>query len=105
MLKQVRNASRVHKRDDMQILWHRAPQAMCSAYGKKCSGCRKQNHFKAICTLMQQQHDWHGGKIIHDVGQEDDLHIGEPDEQDRSFDSVRVKYINLDSIKSYIYKI
>ena len=43
------------------------------------------------------------GKVIHDIGEEDDLCVGEPDKQDRSSDVVRVKYINLDSIKSVIF--
>ena len=47
--------------------------------------------------MQCQQQDWHGEKMIHDIGQDDDLHLVEPDEQDRSFDVVRVKYINLDN--------
>ena len=47
---------------------------------------------------MWQQHV--AEKTIHDNGQNDDLDVGEHHEQDRSFDVVRVEYINLDSIKS-----
>ena len=52
-------------------------------------------------TLRQQ--DWHGRKTIHDVGQDDDLHIDEQEEQERSFDVVRLKYINLFGVKSIIF--
>ena len=52
--------------------------------------------------MWQQQQEWHGGKMIHDAGQEDDLHVGKPGKQDRSLDMVRLKYINLDS-KSLIF--
>ena len=41
--------------------------------------------------------------MIHDIGQDADSCIVEPEEQDRSFDVVRVKYIDLDSIKSIIF--
>ena len=41
--------------------------------------------------------------MIHYIGEEDNLCVGEPDEQDRSFDAVRVKYINLDSTKCIIF--
>ena len=37
--------------------------------------------------------------MIHDVGQEYDLCVSEPYQQDRSFDVVRVKYINLDNVQ------
>ena len=40
--------------------------------------------------------------MIHDMGQKDSLCVSELDEQDRSFDVVRVKYINLSSINSII---
>ena len=42
-------------------------------------------------------------KTIHDVDQEDIYHVDEQDGQDRSFDVVRVDYINLDSVKSVIF--
>ena len=41
--------------------------------------------------------------MIHDIGQDGDSCVVEPEEQDRSFDVVRVKYIDLDSIKSIIF--
>ena len=51
---------------------------------------RMQNHFKAVCKLMQwQQEDWQGGKTVHNIGPNGDLDIVEPEEQDRSFDVVR----------------
>ena len=40
--------------------------------------------------------------MIHGVGHEDDLHVSEPDKQDKRFDAVRIKYINLDSVKSML---
>ena len=40
---------------------------------------------------------------IHEIGQENDLNAEEPSDQDRSYDAVRVKYINLDSLKSMIF--
>ena len=43
--------------------------------------------------MWWQHQDQHSGKMIHDMGQEDHLHVSEPDEQDRSFDVVRVKKI------------
>ena len=41
--------------------------------------------------------------MVQDISQDDDLHIEESNEQDRSFVAVRVKYINLDSVKSVIF--
>ena len=43
------------------------------------------------------------GKKLHDIGKADELHIDEQDEQDRSFDVVRVNYINLYSVMSVIF--
>ena len=58
---------------------------------------QKAESFKVVCKSMQwQQQDWQGGKTIHNVGKNDDLHIGDQDEQNRSFDNVRIKYIKLD---------
>ena len=52
---------------------------------------------------MQYQHqDQCGGKMIHDIGQEEDLHVSKPDEHDRNFDVVRASCNNLDSIMSVI---
>ena len=42
-------------------------------------------------------------KVIQNIGQTDNLHAGEPDEQDRSSDVERVKYSNLDSIMFIIF--
>ena len=50
--------------------------------------------------MWQQQQGQHGRKMILNIGQDDDLLINEPDEQDRSFDTVKIRYINLDSVKS-----
>ena len=41
--------------------------------------------------------------MAHNVNQDDNLHVEEWDEQDRRFDVVRVKYINVSSGKSNIY--
>ena len=76
----------------------------CLACGKKYRGYRKQNPFKAVCKSMQwQQQDKCDGKRFHDFGQKDGLHTREPSEQDQSFDLVRVKYINLDTVKGMIF--
>ena len=48
--------------------------------------------------MWQQQQIQHGGKRIQNSGQSGYHHAEEPNEQNRSFDVVRVKYINLDSI-------
>ena len=40
---------------------------------------------------------------MHNVGQDVDLHAHKQNEQERSFDVVRVKCINLDSMKSVIF--
>ena len=39
---------------------------------------------------------------MHEIGQEGYLHVVGPEEENRSFNIVRVKYINLDSVKSVI---
>ena len=53
--------------------------------------------------MWQQQQDQYVGKMTYYIGQEDYLHVGIPHEEDRSFDAVRVKYINLNGIKSAIF--
>ena len=42
-------------------------------------------------------------ETIHNTDQNDDLSVDKQDKQVRSFDAVRVKYINMDSIKSVIF--
>ena len=54
-------------------------------------------------SMQRQLQGLHGGKTIHDIVQDDALHAAEQDKQERSFDAVRVKYINLDSIKSILF--
>ena len=41
--------------------------------------------------------------MIHNVSQDENPSVEEPDEQDRSFDAARAKYINLNSVKSVIF--
>ena len=41
--------------------------------------------------------------MIHDIGQDGYLQPGETGEQDRSFDVVRVKYIDLYNVKSVVF--
>ena len=41
--------------------------------------------------------------MLHDIHQEDDLPVGELGTQDRRFDTLRVKYITLDSVKSIMF--
>ena len=75
------------------------PPQQYLAYGKKCTGCRKQDHFKAVYRLIQQEQDQCSRKTIHEIGQEGNLSAEEPNEQDSSLDAVKVKHINLDSVK------
>ena len=53
--------------------------------------------------MWWEQQNQQGGRTIHNIEQEGNLHVIEPGEQDKSFDVVRVKYINLDCIKSIIF--
>ena len=65
----------------------------CLTYGKKCSGCTKQNPFKVGCKSMQWKHqDNHGVKVTTSLARKITSMLSEPDEQYRSFDVVRVKY-------------
>ena len=41
--------------------------------------------------------------MMHVIGLEDDLHVGYLDQQDRNFNAVSIKYINLDSVKSTVF--
>ena len=38
------------------------------------------------------------GKSVHDVSQDDELHLVEQDQHDRGFDSVKIKYLNFDNV-------
>ena len=53
--------------------------------------------------MWYQQQDQPGRKIIHTIDQSDCMHVDEQENQDRYFDVVRVKYINLDNVKSLIF--
>ena len=53
--------------------------------------------------MWQKQQDWLGRKTINNIGQEGYMHVVEPGKQARSFDTVRVKYINPASIKMIIF--
>ena len=62
------------------------------------------NHFKMACKSTQcQQQDWWDRRTVHEICQEEESHTMGKEEQDRSFDVVRVKYINLDGVKSVIF--
>ena len=41
--------------------------------------------------------------MVHNISQDNDLCVEESDENDNSFDVVRVKYINSDSVKFIIF--
>ena len=43
--------------------------------------------------------------MIHNTGQEDHFCVTKPDELDRSFDVVRVKYIKLDNVNLQYSKV
>ena len=68
------------------------PPRQCPAYGKRYGGCGKQNHFKAGCkSTCQQKQDQLDRKTVHKVIQEVKSCIVGSEEQERSFDVVRVK--------------
>ena len=52
--------------------------------------------------MSQQQQDWWSRKTIHAIGQKGNVCVVKPEEQNRIFDVVRVKHINLHNIKSAI---
>ena len=71
---------------------------------KKFRACAKPNHFNVVYkSTHEKQPDQQVRRAVHEISQEDRSHIGKEGEQDRSFDAVRVKYINLDSMKSVIF--
>ena len=41
--------------------------------------------------------------MVHNISQDDDLHVEESNEEERNFDVARVKYINLDIVQSVIF--
>ena len=82
----------------------RHPPRQCTACGKQCGGCTKKNHFKAVCKAAHwQQQDANGRKTVHKVHWGDDSCKVGPDEQDGSYNVVRVKDINLNSLTSIIF--
>ena len=64
MLKQVHYTPRMNERNETCKYCSIGQPQQCPAYGKKCSGCRKQDHLKVVCKLMWQQHlDCSGLKV------------------------------------------
>ena len=54
MQKQEHTITKMHRKQDKCKYCYtgQLPQ-QCPAHGKKCSGCGKQYHFRAVCKLMQ----------------------------------------------------
>ena len=70
------------------------------ANSAECSECGKPSHFEAVCRQAnRQQVGFRGQKSAHEVRQEDKPQPMKQDQQERSFDSVRVKYMNFYSVK------
>ena len=56
--------------------------------------------------MWKQQQDWRpqrSGKSIHDIKQDNEPWPVEQDQHDRSFDSVKIKHLNFDKVKSIIF--
>ena len=69
-------------------------------YRKKHGECSKDVHLKVVCrSLQRQQVSWQP-KMLNNMYQEGRTGPQVPEDQDWNFDVVRVKYINLNSIKS-----
>ena len=67
-----------------------------------CTECIKKR--TDVDTVAQGTHSSSALPMAkNEIGQEGNLCIVEPEEQDRGFDVVGVKYINLDSIKFVIF--
>ena len=50
--------------------------------------------------------DWRppeSDRSIHDIKQDDEPQLMKQDQQERSFDSVEIRYLNFDNIKSVIF--
>ena len=74
------------------------------SYVKKCCECRKQNHFQSVCkSSWQKQQDWYSRKTNNEIIQQGNFFMEWLEEQDRSLNVVRVKYINLGSVKGVIF--
>ena len=61
------------------------PPQRYPAIGKRCMGCGKLNHFRAVCRSMRH-------KEVHKVEQETDEYT----EEDRQIDMVNIDFINSD---------
>ena len=72
-------------------------------YGKNCGECSKDNHLKVVYrSSWRQQVAWQP-KMPNKVHQKSETSLGMLADQDLSFDTVRVEYINLNSIKSILF--
>ena len=54
-------------------------------------------------SAHRQQSDWQERKALHTVRQEDKPHQMKQELQNRSFDAVSIKYINIDNVTSVIF--
>ena len=77
------------------------PQSQCPAYDKMCTSCSKANHFNAVYSLTQRQQQGQrsltGSKSVHEV-QQDEVPCPIVIKHDRSFTSIKIKYLNFDSV-------
>ena len=61
----------------------------CQAYGKKCAGCHKTDHFRGVCRSIRSQ-------TVQNLEQEPDQYQGEDDHTDM----VNINFINFNSKSS-----
>ena len=93
--------------ENCEYCWMGHLKRQCLAHGKTCGGCRKANYLKTVCRFMKrQQQDQKPARInrsIHDVRQDEEPKPVEQDQGNRSFDSVKIKYLKFDNVKSIIF--
>ena len=84
-----------------------SPHIQCPACGKVCTGCIKTNHFRVVCRSMQRQQQskrlLKSRILVHMIQYDEYSHSLERDQHDRGFDSVNMKYLNCDTVKSVIF--
>ena len=83
------------------------PQRQCPAYGKTCIRCGKTNLSSAVCRWMQRQCKGHNlpksGRSVHKARQEEEPHVLEQKQHNKSFYLVNIRYFKLDNVKSSIF--
>ena len=94
-----------HAQDEKNVASTRAQGTpkQCPCMWQEMQWMQKAELLQGGKLMQQQHHDRCDGKIIHSTGQENSMHVSEPDEQDGNFGVVRVKYINLNGIRSVIF--